>query len=176
MTTSDITTAHGRLRAILAASEANPRLLPPGAGPDVHAVLKENRILREQRAIFRDRLANAVVAAIVESEGTDGFIAWYLMPTGPIHKAIHELKEYAHVTVRPGLDGRKDLRHPLDPFGLEPVAEVVIGAGSPETSALTHCPTCGAPEWHVDGRRGWNPVDVECEDCAGTYSNEEGDD
>lgn len=53
--------------------------------------------------------------------------------------------------------------------------EIVIGAGSPETSALTHCPTCGAPEWHEDGRRGWNPVDVECEDCAGTYDNEEGD-
>lgn len=49
--------------------------------------------------------------------------------------------------------------------------EVVIGAGSPETSALTHCPTCGAPEWHPDGRRGWNPVDVECEDCAGTYGS-----
>lgn len=52
---------------------------------------------------------------------------------------------------------------------------VTIGAGSPETSALTHCPTCGAPEWHEDGRRGWNPVDVECEDCAGTYDQEEDD-
>jgi hypothetical protein len=51
--------------------------------------------------------------------------------------------------------------------------EVVIGAGSPETSALTHCPTCGAPQWHEDGRRGWNPADVECEDCADTYSGEE---
>ena len=49
---------------------------------------------------------------------------------------------------------------------------VVIGAGSPETSALTHCPTCGSPEWLDDGRRGWNPVDVECEVCAGTYAAE----
>jgi hypothetical protein len=52
---------------------------------------------------------------------------------------------------------------------------VVIGAGSPETSALTHCPTCGAPEWLDDGRRGWNPVDVECEVCAGTYTEEADD-
>lgn len=52
--------------------------------------------------------------------------------------------------------------------------EVVIGAGSPETSVLTHCPTCGSPEWLDDGRRGWNPVDVECEVCAGTY-DEQGD-
>jgi hypothetical protein len=28
------------------------------------------------------------------------------MPTGPIHKAIHELQEYARITVRPGFDGR----------------------------------------------------------------------
>lgn len=55
--------------------------------------------------------------------------------------------------------------------------EIVVGAGSPETSALTHCPTCGAPEWHEDGRPGWNPVDVECENCAGTYDKpEEGGD
>lgn len=52
---------------------------------------------------------------------------------------------------------------------------VTIGAGSPETSALTHCPTCGSPEWLDDGRRGWNPVDVECEVCAGTYVEEEDD-
>jgi hypothetical protein len=50
----------------------------------------------------------------------------------------------------------------------------VIGAGSLETSALTHCPACGAPEWHEDGRRGWNPVDAECEDCGG--ADDEGDD
>lgn len=49
--------------------------------------------------------------------------------------------------------------------------EVVIGAGSPETSALTHCPECGSPEWLDDGRRGWNPIDVECEVCAGTYDD-----
>jgi len=49
--------------------------------------------------------------------------------------------------------------------------QVIIGAGSPETSALTHCPTCGSPEWLDDGRRGWNPVDVECEVCAGTYDD-----
>jgi uncharacterized protein (DUF983 family) len=54
--------------------------------------------------------------------------------------------------------------------------EPVIGSGSPETSALTRCPTCGAPEWHADGRRGWNPVDVECENCAGTYGGEDNDD
>jgi hypothetical protein len=55
-------------------------------------------------------------------------------------------------------------------------AAVVIGAGSPETSALTHCPTCGSPEWLGDGRRGWNPLDVECEVCAGTYDDEPEDD
>lgn len=52
---------------------------------------------------------------------------------------------------------------------------MVIGAGSAETSALTHCPSCGSPEWLDDGRRGWNPVDVECEVCAGTYAEEEDD-
>jgi hypothetical protein len=55
---------------------------------------------------------------------------------------------------------------------LDAAPEVVIGAGSPETSALTHCPTCGSPEWLADGRRGWNPIDVECEVCAGTYAAE----
>lgn len=54
--------------------------------------------------------------------------------------------------------------------------EVVIGAGSPEASALTHCPTCGAPEWHEDGRRGWNPVNVECEDCAAVPDDDEEED
>jgi len=47
----------------------------------------------------------------------------------------------------------------------------IIGAGSPETSALTHCPECGSAEWLDDGRRGWNAVDVECEVCAGTYDD-----
>jgi len=56
---------------------------------------------------------------------------------------------------------------------LETTPAVVIGAGSPETSALTHCPTCSAPEWLDDGRRGWNPVDVECEVCAGTYDDQD---
>lgn len=56
---------------------------------------------------------------------------------------------------------------------MEQERQVIIGAGNAETSALTHCPTCGSPEWLDDGRRGWNPVDVECEVCAGTYDDED---
>lgn len=58
---------------------------------------------------------------------------------------------------------------------LDKARPVVIGAGNAETSALTHCPTCGSPEWLDNGRRGWNPVDVECEVCAGTYAEEQDD-
>ena len=109
-----------------------------------------------QRAIFRDRLAHTVVAARVESEDADGFIAWYLMPTGPIHKAIHELQEYANITVRPGLDGRKHPNagpDPLDPGdaqqaqdGQESHAHGQTGrAGSAGPNAGPHAPD-GATE------------------------------
>jgi hypothetical protein len=54
--------------------------------------------------------------------------------------------------------------------------DAVIGAGSPEVSALTHCPTCGAPEWNEDGRRVWNPLDVECGDCGASALDDDEDD
>lgn len=47
--------------------------------------------------------------------------------------------------------------------------DVVIGAGSEATSRLPRCPTCGAH------KPGWNPVDVECEDCASVPDDENED-
>jgi hypothetical protein len=53
-----------------------------------------------------DALADCVVKATEYGEQDGGFVANYIMPTGPIHRAIPLLEEFG-VTVRPGFDGRK---------------------------------------------------------------------
>lgn len=50
-------------------------------------------------------LADCVVKATEYGTQDGGFVAMYLLPTGPIHRAIPLLERYG-VTVRPGFDGR----------------------------------------------------------------------
>lgn len=52
-----------------------------------------------------DLLADLVVKATEFGEQDGGFIASYIMPTGPIHRAIPFLQERG-ITVRPGFDLR----------------------------------------------------------------------
>jgi hypothetical protein len=52
-----------------------------------------------------DALADCVVKATPFSEQEEGFVATYLMPTGPLHRAMPLLQEFG-ITVRPGFDGR----------------------------------------------------------------------
>lgn len=50
-------------------------------------------------------LADCVVKATEYGEQDGGFVAVYILPTGPIHRAIPLLQELG-ITVRPGFDGR----------------------------------------------------------------------
>lgn len=61
--------------------------------------------LIHDRAALRDALADCVVKATAYGTQDDGFVANYIMPTGPIHRAIPLLQHYG-ITVRPGFDGR----------------------------------------------------------------------
>lgn len=54
-------------------------------------------------------LADCVVKATEYGEQDGGFVRNYILPTGPIHRAIH-LLDRAKVTARPGFDGT--LRQP----------------------------------------------------------------
>jgi hypothetical protein len=64
---------------------------------------------RKQAANRQQRLINALADCVVMSTeyGTQdgGFVANYITPTGPIHRAIPLLQELG-ITVRPGFDGR----------------------------------------------------------------------
>ena len=51
-------------------------------------------------------LADCVVEATEYGEQEGGFVAYYILPTGPLHRAIPLLQLYG-ITVRPGFDGRK---------------------------------------------------------------------
>lgn len=53
-----------------------------------------------------DALADCVVKAAEHGEQEGGFVAFYLSPTGPIHRAIPLLEQYG-INVRPGFDGRE---------------------------------------------------------------------
>lgn len=53
-----------------------------------------------------DMLADMVVKATEYGTQDGGFVAMYLMPTGPIHRAIPYLEAHG-IIVRPGFDGRK---------------------------------------------------------------------
>ncbi len=50
-------------------------------------------------------LADIVVKSTDFGQDADGFITHYVMPTGPMHRAIPWLQNHG-VTVRPGFDGR----------------------------------------------------------------------
>lgn len=52
-----------------------------------------------------DVLADLVVKSAPYGEQDGGFVFVYLVPTGPVHRAITLLHEYG-VIVRPGFDGR----------------------------------------------------------------------
>lgn len=53
-------------------------------------------------------LADCVVKATEYGEQDGGFVANYISPTGPIHRAI-PLLERLGITVRPGFDGRAEV-------------------------------------------------------------------
>ncbi|MFB6392600.1 hypothetical protein [Polymorphospora lycopeni] len=55
---------------------------------------------------LRNTLADCVVKATEYGEQDGGFVATYLLPTGPIHRAMTLLQEHHGITVRPGYDGR----------------------------------------------------------------------
>ena len=50
-------------------------------------------------------LADCVAKATEYGEQDGGFVALYLLPTGPIHRAIPLLERHGLI-VRPGFDGR----------------------------------------------------------------------
>jgi hypothetical protein len=52
-----------------------------------------------------DALADCVIKATEYGDQDGGFVAAYIMPTGPIHRAIPLLERHG-ITVRPGFDGR----------------------------------------------------------------------
>lgn len=58
----------------------------------------------EQQELI-DALADCVTKAVEYGEQDGGFVAFYLLPTGPIHRAIPLLQRHG-ITVRPGFDGR----------------------------------------------------------------------
>jgi len=51
-------------------------------------------------------LADCVIKATEYGDQDGGFVAMYLLPTGPIHRAIPLLQRLG-ITVRPGFDGRR---------------------------------------------------------------------
>jgi hypothetical protein len=69
------------------------------------------------RARLIDALADCVVKATEYGKQDGGFVAYYLLPTGPIHRVISLLQELG-VTVRPGFDGRH--KPTTDPQGQRP--------------------------------------------------------
>lgn len=66
----------------------------------------------------RNMLADCVVKATEYGTQDGEFVAMYLLPTGPIHRAIPYLDSVG-INVRPGFDGRKALANPA------PAAEMV---------------------------------------------------
>lgn len=60
----------------------------------------------EERQQLLDALTDCVVKATDYGTQDGDFVAMYILPTGPIHRAI-PLLERMGVTVRPGFDGRK---------------------------------------------------------------------
>lgn len=60
-------TATTRLRAVLTASEANPGLLPPGVGPDVHTVLSEHAAMTAE--LERQRIEHDALIAGYDKRG-----------------------------------------------------------------------------------------------------------
>jgi hypothetical protein len=53
-----------------------------------------------------DLLTDMVVKCTEYGTQDDGFVAYYILPTGPVHRAIPWLEERG-IIVRPGFDGRK---------------------------------------------------------------------
>lgn len=51
-------------------------------------------------------LADLIVKCTEYGTQDGGFVAMYLLPTGPVHRAIPFLEQRG-ITVRPGFDGRK---------------------------------------------------------------------
>jgi len=177
--------AAGRMRAWLEFSQQNrpgydhlrdvSYTKAPICDDDLRAVL-DNREVWRNLARSRGTERNALAARVAELEGERNVLAALLLAEPDEREAdARAVAEVAAAEDDEALD--RAISNLIARFAdriaaLEADPAVVIGAGSPETSALTHCPTCGSPEWLDDGRRGWNPVDVECEVCAGTYAAE----
>jgi len=51
-------------------------------------------------------LADIVAKATEYGTQEGGFVATYILPTGPLHRAIPLLQQYG-LTIRPGFDGRE---------------------------------------------------------------------
>lgn len=66
---------------------------------------KEAGLVPEYMQQFVTALADCVVKATPYGEDSDGFIAHYLMPVGPLHRAMPLLERFG-IVVRPGFDGR----------------------------------------------------------------------
>jgi hypothetical protein len=62
-------------------------------------------VARRELAEAKDLLADTVVKATDYGVQDGDFVAMYLLPTGPIHRAIPWLDQH-RINVRPGFDGR----------------------------------------------------------------------
>ena len=99
-------------RKVVAALAAAGRLRPEGASAEVADLveaLDQARTafdqLMTQHLVMRKVLADCVVKATPYGIQDGDFIASYILPTGPIHRAIPALAA-ENVHVRPGFDGR----------------------------------------------------------------------
>lgn len=63
----------------------------------------------EAAELLADMVVRCTEHGTQDDNGDGGFVASYLLPTGPIHRAIPWLQERG-IVVRPGRDGRRDER------------------------------------------------------------------
>lgn len=76
-----------------------------GDGTTYYSGNEVMQLIRSRDAL-REALADCVVKATEYGVQDGDFVASYILPTGPIHRAM-PLLEGEGVTVRPGFDGRK---------------------------------------------------------------------
>lgn len=116
-------------RSVLAQRQAHG----PGALWVVRESANDVPALLAELAEARNLLADLVIKATEYGTQDGDFVASYLLPTGPLHRAMPWLEQRG-IVVRPGFDGRK--------------LAAAFGAGlSPDTETQDQA-TGGAPEPH----------------------------
>lgn len=102
-----------------------------------------------------DALADVVVKCAAYGEQDGGYVFLYLLPTGPIHRAIVLLGELG-VIVRPGFDGRATHPSPEQPVTDPSVGRVVhyLSRGSADGVFAPACRAATVTEVGEGGRVG----------------------